>query len=59
MRPLEAGTKPFDQKVKHENETTWLIPKLVGSPANGALGEHHTPPRRPLAGSKTGDGRKD
>ena len=30
MRPLQAGTKPFDQKVKHENETTWLIPKLVG-----------------------------
>ena len=30
MRPLRTGTKPFDQKVKHEDETTWLIPKLVG-----------------------------
>src|SRR6516164_8020044 len=30
MRPLETAKKPFDQKVKHENDTTWLIPKLVG-----------------------------
>ena len=30
MRPLRSGKKPFDQKVKYENETTWLIPKLVG-----------------------------
>jgi bifunctional non-homologous end joining protein LigD len=30
MRLLHAGKKPFDQKVKYENETTWLIPKLVG-----------------------------
>jgi bifunctional non-homologous end joining protein LigD len=30
MRFLQSGKKPFDQKVKHENETTWLIPKLVG-----------------------------
>jgi len=30
MRLLQSGKKPFDQKVKHENETTWLIPKLVG-----------------------------
>jgi bifunctional non-homologous end joining protein LigD len=30
MRPLHTGKEPFDQKVKYENETTWLIPKLVG-----------------------------
>ena len=30
MRPLQTGTKPFDHKVKHENETTWIVPKLVG-----------------------------
>lgn len=30
MRPLRTGKKPFEQKVKYENETTWLIPKLVG-----------------------------
>lgn len=30
MRALRTGKKPFDQKVKHENDTTWLIPKLVG-----------------------------
>jgi bifunctional non-homologous end joining protein LigD len=30
MRPLRTGKKPFDQKVKYENETTWLVPKLVG-----------------------------
>jgi bifunctional non-homologous end joining protein LigD len=30
MRPLHTGKNPFDQKVKHENETTWIIPKLVG-----------------------------
>jgi bifunctional non-homologous end joining protein LigD len=30
MQPLRADKKPFDQKVKYENATTWLIPKLVG-----------------------------
>jgi bifunctional non-homologous end joining protein LigD len=30
MQPLHTGKKPFDQKVKYENATTWLIPKLVG-----------------------------
>jgi bifunctional non-homologous end joining protein LigD len=30
MGPLQTAKKPFDQKVKHENDTTWLIPKLVG-----------------------------
>lgn len=30
MQPLHTGKKPFDQKVKYENETTWLLPKLVG-----------------------------
>ncbi len=30
MRPLETAKKPFDQKVKHENDTTWVTPKLVG-----------------------------
>jgi len=30
MQPLRTGKKPFDQKVKDENMTTWLIPKLVG-----------------------------
>jgi bifunctional non-homologous end joining protein LigD len=30
MRPLRTDKKPFDQKVKYENATTWLIPKLVG-----------------------------
>jgi bifunctional non-homologous end joining protein LigD len=30
MRPLRTNKQPFDQKVKHENETTWLVPKLVG-----------------------------
>jgi bifunctional non-homologous end joining protein LigD len=30
MQPLHIGKKPFDQKVKYENETTRLIPKLVG-----------------------------
>jgi bifunctional non-homologous end joining protein LigD len=30
MQPLHTAKKPFDQKVKYENETTWLIPKLVG-----------------------------
>jgi len=28
--PFGDSKKPFDQKVKHENDTTWLIPKLVG-----------------------------
>jgi len=30
MEPLRTDKKPFDQKVKYENATTWLIPKLVG-----------------------------
>jgi ATP dependent DNA ligase C terminal region len=30
MQPLSTGKKPFDQKVKDEKATTWLIPKLVG-----------------------------
>ena len=30
MRSLQTGTKPFDHKVKHENETTWIVPRLVG-----------------------------
>ena len=30
MQSLRIGKKAFDQKVKYENATTWLIPKLVG-----------------------------
>jgi bifunctional non-homologous end joining protein LigD len=30
MEPLRTDEKPFDQKVKDERTTTWLIPKLVG-----------------------------
>ena len=30
MEPLRTGKKPFDQKVKGENVTTWLSPTLVG-----------------------------
>jgi bifunctional non-homologous end joining protein LigD len=30
MRRLRTDKKSFDQKVKNENATTWLIPKLVG-----------------------------
>ena len=30
MQPLRTDKKPFDQKVKYESATTWLIPKLVG-----------------------------
>jgi bifunctional non-homologous end joining protein LigD len=30
MQPLRTDKKPFDQKVKSENATTWLIPKLEG-----------------------------
>jgi bifunctional non-homologous end joining protein LigD len=30
MQPLRTEKKPFGQKVKHENETTWLVPELVG-----------------------------
>ena len=30
MQPLRTDKRPFGQKVKHEDETTWLIPKLVG-----------------------------
>ena len=30
MQPLRTDKKPFDQKIKDENATTWLTPKLVG-----------------------------
>ena len=30
MQPLRTDKKPIDQKVKDENATAWLIPKLVG-----------------------------
>ena len=30
MQPLRTDKKPFDQKVKDEHATAWLIPKLVG-----------------------------
>jgi bifunctional non-homologous end joining protein LigD len=30
MQPLRIDKKQFDQKVGHENSTTWLVPKLVG-----------------------------
>ena len=30
MQLLRTDKKPFDQKVKLENATTWLVPKLVG-----------------------------
>jgi len=30
VQPLCTDKKPFDQRVKDENATTWLIPKLVG-----------------------------
>jgi bifunctional non-homologous end joining protein LigD len=30
MQPLRTDKRPFDQKVKDENATSWLIPKLVG-----------------------------
>ena len=30
MQPLRTDKKPFGQKVRHENETTWLVPELVG-----------------------------
>ena len=30
MQPLRTDKKCFDQKVKDEKATTWLIPKLVG-----------------------------
>jgi bifunctional non-homologous end joining protein LigD len=30
MQALRTNEKPFDQKVKDEKATTWLIPKLVG-----------------------------
>ena len=30
MQSLRTHKKPFDQKVKDEKATTWLIPKLVG-----------------------------
>jgi len=29
MQPLRTDKRPFDQKVKKENATTWLVPKLV------------------------------
>jgi bifunctional non-homologous end joining protein LigD len=31
MQPLRSRKKPFDEKVRFENATTWLIPKLVGA----------------------------
>ena len=30
MQPLRIGAKPFDQRVRYENATTWLRPQLVG-----------------------------
>ena len=30
MQPLRTDKMPFDQRVKDENATTWLTPKLVG-----------------------------
>jgi bifunctional non-homologous end joining protein LigD len=30
MQPLRSDKRPFGEKVKDENATTWLIPKLVG-----------------------------
>jgi bifunctional non-homologous end joining protein LigD len=30
IQPLRTDKKSFDQKVKYESATTWLIPKLVG-----------------------------
>jgi bifunctional non-homologous end joining protein LigD len=30
MQPLRTEKKPFGQKAKHENETIWLVPELVG-----------------------------
>jgi bifunctional non-homologous end joining protein LigD len=30
MQALRTEKKPFDQKVKSEIATTWLVPKLVG-----------------------------
>jgi bifunctional non-homologous end joining protein LigD len=30
MQALRTNKKPFDQKLKDEKATTWLIPKLVG-----------------------------
>ncbi len=30
MQPLRTDKKPLDQKVGHENATTWIVPKLVG-----------------------------
>jgi len=30
MQPLRTDKKPFEEKVKDENATTWLNPKLVG-----------------------------
>jgi len=30
MQALRTDKKPFEQKVKDEHTTTWLIPKLVG-----------------------------
>src|SRR5262245_63941881 len=30
MQSMRTSKKPFDQKVKYENETTWLIPRLFG-----------------------------
>ncbi len=30
MQPLRSEKKPFDEKVRDEKATTWIIPKLVG-----------------------------
>jgi bifunctional non-homologous end joining protein LigD len=29
MQPLRADKRPFAQKVKQENATKWLVPKLM------------------------------
>jgi hypothetical protein len=38
MQPLRTAKKPFDQKVKDENATTWLTPKLVCEVKNSPSG---------------------
>jgi bifunctional non-homologous end joining protein LigD len=30
LRPLRTAKKPFHEKVKHEIQTTWVEPRLVG-----------------------------
>jgi hypothetical protein len=34
---VRTDKKPFDQKVKDENVTTWLSPRLVGEVKSNAL----------------------